>query len=88
VKDFPLTLDYRLSLAACLFWQGLLTKGDTDATLRLMNESIALLDEELTRRPDPGVKGVRDTYAESRDAIVKARPVSPTRERGTPPEKK
>lgn len=72
VKEFPLSLENRLSLAACVYWQGvLLVKSDPAAALWRIEEAIALLDEELARRTDVGVQGVRDAYAKNRDILAK-----------------
>ncbi len=72
VTDFPLTPLYRQNLAACLFWQGVYSYSvDSVAARKLIEEAIALLDDEIARRPDPGIKGTRDEYVQLRDKLAK-----------------
>jgi hypothetical protein len=71
LKEFPLSLENRLSLAACVYWQGVLrVKADPADALQRLDEAVALLDEELARRTDVGLQGVRDSYAKNRDLLA------------------
>jgi tetratricopeptide (TPR) repeat protein len=64
VKDFPLTRTYHLTLAECLFWMGVLYKEDDPALCRkLVEEAIAVMDQQLKRYPDPTDQFTRDEYS-------------------------
>jgi Protein kinase domain len=72
VKDFSLTLLYKQTLSDCIFWQGMMAYTDNPQLgKKQMDESIAILDEELKRRTDKNLSDMRQRYIDLRESKMK-----------------